>query len=109
MEEKAHSPYSVHFKHSKLFISSLIFQFITASSISFPPVILSARSGLPGLVGLLHLEVVALLSALTLQLLQGGFQPLTTVPGVAVFGHPPHNRQGLQHIHDVVDPPPFHP
>lgn len=54
---------------------------------------------------LLHLEVVALASALLLQLLQGLAEPRTAVPHVLILGHAAHQHQRLQHVHDVVDSP----
>ena len=81
---------------------------ITTASISFRSVFLSSRPGLPALRGHLHLEVVALLPAPSLQVLQRGLQPLTTVPGVAVLGYPTDNHERLQHVDDVVDAPPLH-
>lgn len=83
-------------------------EFITTASISFCSVFLSSRPSLPALRGHLHLEVVALLPAPSLQVLQRGLQPLTTVPGVAVLGYPADNHERLQHVDNVVDAPPLH-
>lgn len=82
---------------------------ITMTGVFFPSVIFAAGPGIPGPGGELHLEVVALLAALSLQLFQGFVQPQATVPGVAVLCYPAHNHQRFQHIHDVINAPSLHP
>lgn len=90
-------------------MSCLISQFLTLAAVSFPSVVLAARPRPPGLCGELHLQVVALLPAPPLQILQRDLQPLPAVPGVAVLGYPAHDHERLQHVDDVVDAPPLHP
>ncbi|KAG9340004.1 hypothetical protein JZ751_022114 [Albula glossodonta] len=63
---------------------------------------------LPAVSELLHLPVVALLLAQALQPAQCLPQLLPAVPQVVVLRHTAHQHQRLQHVHDVVDPPPFH-
>lgn len=85
-----------------------ISQFITGSRVPFRSIVLAPRPSLPCLGGQLHLEVVALLPAPLLQLLQRGLQPLAAVPGVAILGYPTHDHERLQHVDDVIDAPPLH-
>lgn len=57
---------------------------------------------------LLHLLAVPVLLAHLLQNGQSLSQFGPAVPHVAVFGRAAHHVQALQHVHDVVDAPPFY-
>lgn len=64
----------------------------TVAAISLGSVLLSPGSALPGL-GHFHVQVVALLSAPLLQLLQGALQPLAAKPGVAILCYAAHHHE----------------
>lgn len=58
-------------------------------------------------VSLVHLQMVALLSARLMEFLQGLRQLRAPVPHVQVLRHSAHQHQRLQHIHNVVDTSPL--
>lgn len=58
-------------------------------------------------ISLVHLQMVALLSARLMKFLQGLRQLRAPVPHVQVLRHSSHQHQRLQHIHNVVDTSPL--